>query len=272
MMQEMHFKLMTRVREKRDEILASDMQICPRIKKILDQAVKQSREWRASWDGAGSYLVKSGTRAVTVDLEKRKCDCRIFDLKGIPCAHAVAAIHDRRMQPADFVSEYYKRERYLASYNFSIEALKGEEYWEEQFIEQLLPPEIPKKLRGRPKRCRRREGWESGSSKKGKTPVVSDVPQVQRFSSGRVQHCSSCGKTGHRKPKCPAVDVQEGDTGTKRTQTSCNNVVTRKKLPIRRPRTNVNSSLCNNNSSTVIIPTLASQNYSTPDDAHLLDN
>ena len=109
-------------------MLASDMQICPIIKKKPDQFVTQSRDWGASWDGANRYLVKSGTKAVTVDLEDRSCDCRVFDLKGIPCAHVFEAIHDRRMQPADFVSEYFNREKYLASHSFSIEALKGEDY------------------------------------------------------------------------------------------------------------------------------------------------
>ncbi|KAK1373632.1 hypothetical protein POM88_029825 [Heracleum sosnowskyi] len=39
-------------------------------------------------------------------------------------------------------------------------ALKGEDFWEFQSTEPLLPPDIPKKLRGRPKKLRRREDWE----------------------------------------------------------------------------------------------------------------
>lgn len=111
MLQEMHSKLMTRVRNKREEMRASDMQVYPRIKKVLDVAVTQSREWRASWDGESRYMVKSGTKAVTVDLERHSCSCRVFYLRGIPCAHAVAAIHDRRKQPVEYVSEYYKRDK-----------------------------------------------------------------------------------------------------------------------------------------------------------------
>ncbi|XP_074347127.1 uncharacterized protein LOC141685953 [Apium graveolens] len=131
MIREIHYKLMTRVREKREGMMTFEMQLCPRIKKLLDVAVKNSREWTASWDGSSRYIVKSGTKAVTVDLEKKTCDRRVFDLKGIPCCHAIAAIHDKRQQPIDYVSDYFKRDKYLQSYSFSIKAVKGEEYWEE---------------------------------------------------------------------------------------------------------------------------------------------
>lgn len=102
-------------------------------------------------------MLKSGTKVVTVDLKKHICSCRVFELRGILCAHAVAVIHDRRQLPIDYACEYYKREKYIRSYSYSIEAIAGEEYWEETSTEQLLPPKIPKKSRGRPQRLRRRE-------------------------------------------------------------------------------------------------------------------
>lgn len=82
MMQEIHFKLMQRIREKRDEMIVSDMHIYPRIKKQLDIYVKQSKEWRASWEGATRYLVKSGTKAVTVDLDKKSLTVGSLILKA----------------------------------------------------------------------------------------------------------------------------------------------------------------------------------------------
>lgn len=90
MMHEIHYKLMSRVREKREGMQASEMQVCPRSKKFLEIAIKSSGEWKASWNGSSIYLVKNRTKAVTVYLEKKTCDCRVFDLKGIPCCHAIA--------------------------------------------------------------------------------------------------------------------------------------------------------------------------------------
>lgn len=148
--------------------------------------------------------VRQGTSTVTVDLVDKTCDCRVFQLTGIPCPHAVSAIHSSRQHPIAFVSEYYKRERYLQSYIYPLEALKGEDFWEFQSNESLLPPDIPKKLRGRPKKLRRREDWEGGNRTRSSQITASQVGfEVQRFDGRRVMHCSLCGEAGHRKNKCP---------------------------------------------------------------------
>ncbi|XP_074378367.1 uncharacterized protein LOC141719903 [Apium graveolens] len=128
MLQAIHFKLLTRIRRRRDEMLNSDLILCPKIKKTLDLLVTESRKWSAAWDGDRKFQVKCGTKAVTVDLERGTCDCRMYDLTGIPCQHAISAIHSRRHQPQEYVSDYYKREKYLESYKHSLEAMKGEEY------------------------------------------------------------------------------------------------------------------------------------------------
>ena len=188
MIQEIHFKLLRRVTEKRGEIRDSNWDICPKIKKILDANIMQSRKWRAVWDGESKYQVNYNTRFVTVDLDSRSCDCRNFDLTGMPCSHALAAIYDRRGQPVDYLSDYYKRDKYAAAYAFPLTALKGVDYWDFHDDEVLLPPELPKKLRGRPKRLRKREEWEGGTQ--GKAKVKEE--QVQRWSSKRVHHCSKC--------------------------------------------------------------------------------
>lgn len=138
-------------------MMGTDLLVCPRIKKKLDVLVTESRQWTASWDGMKSFQVKSGTMAVRVDLESQSCDCRVYDLTGIPCAHAIAPILERRHNPVNYLSDFYKRDKYLATYEHGLEAIKGEEYWEVHSTDEMLPPEIPKMLRGRPKKQRRRE-------------------------------------------------------------------------------------------------------------------
>lgn len=61
MMQEIHFKLMTRMRIKRDEMRNSEHMVCPRIKKRLDSLVTESRQWTASWDGMKLFSVSIST-------------------------------------------------------------------------------------------------------------------------------------------------------------------------------------------------------------------
>ncbi|XP_074323846.1 uncharacterized protein LOC141660755 [Apium graveolens] len=245
MLQEIHYKLMTRMTTRRDEMLNTNLQICPRIKKKLDFLVTESRKWSATWDGAKKFQVKSGTRSVTVDLENGSCDCRMYDLTGIPCHHAIAAIHSRRQEPLDYVSEYYKRDKYLATYKFSLEAMKGEEYWDFHSTETMLPPDIPKKLRGRPKKMRRREEWEGGSRSQA-TPSPGVL--LQRFTNKRVMHCSNCRLPGHRVSKCPtkksgeneAAPDEEASKKRKDNTTEPVNKSTkekkRQKLAVRRPQ------------------------------------
>lgn len=158
--------------------------------------------------------MKQGTRSVTVDLENKNCDCRWFDLTGISCQHAIAAIYSRREHPYDYVSDYYKREKYLASYSYPLEDMKGEKFWDFHGDEEVLPPPIPKKLRGRPKKQRRREHWEGGTRSQSHP---SQRVMLQRFSNKRIMHCSHCRKTGHGVSKCPTrgqdsnAQEQQGD-------------------------------------------------------------
>lgn len=210
MLQEIHHKFLTRIRVNRDAMIRQDSFLCPKIKKKLDILVTESRNWRASWNGTTTYSVKMGSRVVTVDLDARSCDCRVYDLTGIPCEHAIAAIHDRRHHPVDYVSDYYKKENYLASYNYSLEALKGEEFWEIHSTDELLPPDLPKKLRGRPKRMRRKESWEGGN----RSQPSQTGPILQRYSNKRIMHCSLCGDATHRKTNCPKKnEVEQGQIG-----------------------------------------------------------
>ncbi|KAK1405606.1 hypothetical protein POM88_005211 [Heracleum sosnowskyi] len=65
-----------------------------------------SRKCDATWDGAKKFDVKHGTYTVTVDLVNRTCDCRVFQLTGIPCPYVVSAIHSSRQQSTAFVSDY----------------------------------------------------------------------------------------------------------------------------------------------------------------------
>ena len=171
--------------------------------------VTKSRDWRASWNGSNAYSVKMGTRAVTVDLDARTCDCRVYDLTGIPCEHAIAAIHDQRHHPVDYVSKFYKKEKFLASYSFPLEALKGEEFWEIHSTDELLPPDLPQKLRRRSKRMRRKESWEGGN----RSQPSQTGPILQRYSNKRIMHCSLCGQETHRKSNCPTKNgVPDEDT------------------------------------------------------------
>ncbi|XP_062104420.1 uncharacterized protein LOC133815620 [Humulus lupulus] len=64
-----------------------------------------------------------------VDLRRKKCSCRRFDLIGLPCEHALAGARDRGISPYTLCSRIYTAEAWLSSYGGSVYTLGNEESW-----------------------------------------------------------------------------------------------------------------------------------------------
>lgn len=211
MLTDIHDLIMERLHKKRDAMINVDCIILPRAKKILDEAVKGSSECTVLWDGRQNFQVKWRGIGFCVNLQEQTCSCRVWELTGIPCCHAVTAIQRMRLNPIDFVSHYFKKDAYMKTYSHCLEVLRGEPFWEEVEGDTILPPPKMKKLRGRPKRQRRREGWE-GSVSRGKLSKLSR--------QGRVMHCSNCKQAGHNITKCPQPITNNKNRGKKRNLTA----------------------------------------------------
>nr|XP_017247273.1 PREDICTED: uncharacterized protein LOC108218707 [Daucus carota subsp. sativus] len=182
MLTEIHDMLMERIHKKRDAMRDVDCVLVPKAKKMLDRAVLESSERSVLWDGQDDFQVK--WRGV-------------WELTGIPCSHSVCAIQKMREDPVDYVEHWFKKDTYMRTYSFCLEVLRGLPFWEETMGDTVLPPPSVKQLRGRPKRQRRREGWERarGRMKQSQRPNFSRV--------GRVMHCIICRETGHTRGKYP---------------------------------------------------------------------
>ncbi|KAK1370413.1 hypothetical protein POM88_036505 [Heracleum sosnowskyi] len=194
MLLDIHDMIMTRLHQNRDIMARRNCVIVPRIKKILDEAIKESVGYMVLWDGRDTYVVKGHGGSVSVNLKDRTCACRVWDLTGVPCCHAVTVIQESRQKPLDFVAKWFTKETYMRTYSNCLEVIRGEEFWEDVEGDTVHPPLIVKKLRGRPKTQRRREGLEGTVSKGNKTRVTY---------TGRKMHCGICRKEGHNKNVCP---------------------------------------------------------------------
>ncbi|KAL8122199.1 hypothetical protein AgCh_018807 [Apium graveolens] len=75
--------------------------------------------------------------------------------------------------------------------------ISGEDFWEDVEGDLVLPPLIKKKLKGRPTKMRRREGWKG---------VVSSGKKVRVSYEGRVLDCGLCREADHKRGKCPNKD------------------------------------------------------------------
>lgn len=130
--------------------------------------------------------VRRGDEAYGVNLHTKKCLCRMWELSGIPCVHAVAAYMHMKMDPDLGVSEYYSQNKWFESYQYSIRPVFGSKLWKPTSNPTPLPP-IERKLPGRPRK------------KRIKHPTENDHAISRQ---GRVMHCNKCWEAGHNKSSC----------------------------------------------------------------------
>ena len=93
-------------------------------------------------------------RNFVVDLNAHSCSCHAWDLNGIPCLHACAAISWFHGNPEEFCDAVYKNEAYLRAYEPMIMPMTSEDQWMKTNLPPLLPPKYHKQL-GRPKKTRK---------------------------------------------------------------------------------------------------------------------
>ncbi|KAL0428524.1 UNVERIFIED_CONTAM: hypothetical protein Slati_3027200, partial [Sesamum latifolium] len=109
----------------------------------------------------------------SVDLERRTCTCRIWQLSGIPCKHECSAIFHQTLMPEDMVHPYYTVVAYKQVYEPAILPISGELLWSETLFIPPLPPNFGRGP-GRPAGARRREPDEQpvkNKKRKSKKPV-----------------------------------------------------------------------------------------------------
>ncbi|KAK1386315.1 hypothetical protein POM88_024050 [Heracleum sosnowskyi] len=147
----------------RDAMARRNCIIVPRQKQILDEAIKASAGMRALWNGREKYVVKGNGSSCEVSLKHRSCSYRVWYLTGMPCSHAVTAIQESRQHPVEFVAHWFTKQTYMKTYSNYIEVIRGEEFWDDVLGDTILPPVIVKKLKGGPKKQRKKKRWEGGS-------------------------------------------------------------------------------------------------------------
>nr|XP_025611980.1 uncharacterized protein LOC112705360 [Arachis hypogaea] len=158
---------------------------------------KMSNKWTAEWAGDETrvlFEVQRYQTRVAVNLQRHTCACNVWQLTGLPCKHAVAAISRLRKQglkPEDFAHKWLTMDVVRATYGDSIKPVNSEEFWEET---NRLRPEAPiiRRPPGRP-------------TKKRAVDVVAESQMQQQGHNVRKSFqvtCSKCGQKGHYHMTC----------------------------------------------------------------------
>ncbi|XP_024178615.2 uncharacterized protein LOC112184589 [Rosa chinensis] len=123
MFEEIRWKLMKRNQITRDKMEAYHGNICPKLRNILEKnKIKAAIDCIATFNGGDRAEVENieGSKNV-VNHSVRTCNCRRWDLTGIPCKYVVAAIYGRRENSDDYVASCYLKKTYLSIYNHLIQ-------------------------------------------------------------------------------------------------------------------------------------------------------
>ncbi|CAN6818013.1 unnamed protein product [Brassica oleracea] len=196
MMECIRRQLMTWFNERRETSMQWTSILVPTAERRVAEALELARTYQVLRANEAEFEVISHEGNNIVDIRNRCCLCRGWQLYGLPCAHAVAALLSCRQNVHRFTESCFTVATYRKTYSQTIHPIPDKSLWRE--MSEGGDPSVgkggvegvvinpPKSLRppGRPRKRRAR---------------AEDRGRVKR-----VVHCSRCNQTGHFRTTCAA--------------------------------------------------------------------
>lgn len=181
-------KIMLRLFELRTQAAQWTGIVCPNIVRKIDE-IEKLAGGLIGYQSAPMLFEIIGTHSgqYTVDLGRRVCSCRKWDLTGIPCPHVVCAIWIKHGKGPiwRYVDSCYLISTYMKTYEGCIKPMSGYEDWPATSREPPLPP-VYNARPGRPRKLRMKSRGEG-----------------QHLSRRYVVlHCTKCKEVCHNNRKC----------------------------------------------------------------------
>jgi hypothetical protein len=198
MLEGIRTKLMVKFNTNRTKTETANWEICPTYAEMLEEAKYNSRWCQSLMAGPNIYQVSSGDNTYSVNLLHRTCGCRKWDMIAMPCNHAVSAIVKAKLQPEDFVDDFFKKAMYKKAYGHIIFPVPGPNLWPRTRTQDIEPPVFRDKV-GKQQTKRRKNPFEK--------PAPRDTSRMASIT------CSNCKLVGHRytvcsKPLKPALAMR----------------------------------------------------------------
>ncbi|KAH9750661.1 SWIM-type domain-containing protein [Citrus sinensis] len=126
-------------------------------------------------------VIGSGLKEWLVDLQKRTCSCRVFQLDQLVCAHAIAACLTHRVDFINLCSDFYTTESLAMAYAQPVEPVGDVADWEvsDEIQEMEVYPPVEAPPPGRRKELR--------------------IPSAGEEVDRRTVRCGRCYKLGHNR-------------------------------------------------------------------------
>nr|KAJ0199702.1 hypothetical protein LSAT_V11C600310170 [Lactuca sativa] len=101
---------------------------------------EEQRYWDVIPSGEEEYEVKLAHEVYAVHLESKTCGCRAWQLSGIPCVHAIAAILYLNGNVEDYVAVWFKTSMFGSCYRYPVKPINGANMWPDVLFDPILPP------------------------------------------------------------------------------------------------------------------------------------
>ena len=132
-----------------------------------------------------------------MDIATKKCECRRWDLTGIPCSPAIACLKHERIPEDSVLPPCYSIEAFQNAYSCQIFPCSAKNTWQNVGGSEVKPPKYEKKP-GRPPKARKKAPHEVQGR---------NGPRLSKH--GVTMHCSHCRKPDHNVASCAAKKAGE---------------------------------------------------------------
>ncbi|GJT31623.1 calcium/proton exchanger [Tanacetum coccineum] len=126
--------------------------ITPSIRKRLE-LLKEKQRLVGLPSGFQELEVRKDDQSYGVNLQHKVCQCRMWELSGVPCVHVVAAYLHCGIEIDLGVSHWYSQNCWFNAYQFSIKPVYGSNMWKRTNDVPPLPP-LVRRMPGRPQKSR----------------------------------------------------------------------------------------------------------------------
>nr|KAJ0216046.1 hypothetical protein LSAT_V11C300137180 [Lactuca sativa] len=191
MLEEIRLYMMERLFNLKQEARKWVNNVCPGPIKKMDEFAFDIKSWYVHPNGLNAFEVRNGFHSYGVNLKGKYCTCRLWELSRIPCVYAQATIIYTQQDLARFISTWFGKDKFLATYESNILPINGSNMWEPN-----LTPNHYHLMPGRP--CIKR--------KKHVSEHQDSFSQVS--SKGRTVQCHNCMQMGHNKLSCKNPSVK----------------------------------------------------------------
>jgi hypothetical protein len=184
-------QLMTRFCSKQEECKHFVGPICPKIRQKVLKNAEFANTCYALPSGQGVFQVLEREFKYIVDLRAKSCECRKWNITGIPCKHAISCLRHERIPVESVVHECYSVQAFSKAYESNIMPCRDKTTWEKVNGPPVLPPKYEKKV-GRPPRCRKKDPHEIQGA---------NGPKLSKH--GVTMTCGYCRGENHNARGCP---------------------------------------------------------------------